>query len=387
MKTTLPLYIFFSFLWVAFGGFAQESEQYPSQEKDSLVEKQHIFNRLVQYFEEAKKDKTQEKFDISFIGGPSYSVDTKLGIGLLASGLYRIDKSDIFLPPSDVSIYSNITTSGFFSIGIINHSIFPDDQYRVNVSLNYAYLPTKYYGIGYEAGRRGIYSKYDRNQISFSGDVQKKIWNHFYGGLNVTIKDIHSKKFKNPEIAPLNNLNNFIFGGGIILSYDSRDFVPNPSRGFYFKYEENFYPRFLGNDNHYREAFIAAKTYQKIWKGAILASEINSTIKTGDVPWSQLSLVGGSYQMRGYFTGRYRDKKQMNAQVEIRQKIYNRHGAVAWVGAGKIFDHFSNLNARHILPNYGLGYRWEFKKNVNIRFDYGMGKEGGGFYFNVNEAF
>ncbi len=36
----------------------------------------------------------------------------------------------------------------------------------------------------------------------------------------------------------------------------------------------------------------------------------------------------------------------------------------------------------------GVGYRWEFKKNVNVRLDYGFGKSGQhSFIFNINEAF
>lgn len=92
---------------------------------DSLLVKEKFFKRIATYFEEAQKDKTQSKFDISFIGGPSYSVETKLGLGMMASGLYRIDKQDMSLPPSDVAIYANITTSGFFSVGVQNTTIFP----------------------------------------------------------------------------------------------------------------------------------------------------------------------------------------------------------------------------------------------------------------------
>lgn len=47
-----------------------------------------------------------------------------------------------------------------------------------------------------------------------------------------------------------------------------------------------------------------------------------------------------------------------------------------------------SLQQLHVLLNYGLGYRWEFKKNVNVRLDYGLGKAGqSGFIFNINEAF
>lgn len=65
-----------------------------------------------------------------------------------------------------------------------------------------------------------------------------------------------------------------------------------------------------------------------------------------------------------------------------------RNGVVVWIGAGTVFNKFSALCMDRVLPNYGIGYRWEFKKNVNVRLDYGFGKNGqSGFIFNINEAF
>lgn len=53
-----------------------------------------------------------------------------------------------------------------------------------------------------------------------------------------------------------------------------------------------------------------------------------------------------------------------------------------------MFPKFADLRMKHVLPNFGVGYRWEFKKNVNVRLDYGFGKHGQkGFIFNINEAF
>lgn len=356
-------------------------------EKDTVQAKEGLFNRFINYFEEAKKDKSYEKFDISFIGGPSYSQDTQLGLGLLASGLYRLDREDPTIPPSDVSLFSNFTTSGFLSFGLESHTIFPQDRYRINLALTFAYMPTEYYGIGYEAGRQGDFTKYDQYKTSLDVDFLKKIFENTYAGISFRLQNKNSKNFEVPELQPNENLDAFVLGGGFLLTYDSRDFIPNPSEGFYFKYEENFYPGFLGNKKHFREAFVTARTYQSLWKDATLALDLNGIIKTGDVPWNMMSLVGGAYQMRGYFVGQYRDKKQINFQAELRQKIYNRHGIVAWVGGGKIFDSFNDLEANHILPNAGIGYRWEFKNRVNVRLDYGVGRDGGGIYFNINEAF
>ena len=98
--------------------------------------------------------------------------------------------------------------------------------------------------------------------------------------------------------------------------------------------------------------------------------------------------LGGSDTMRGYYEGRYRDKNKMEGEIELRQHVWKRNGIVAWAGLGTVFNKFSSMRARNVLPNFGLGYRWEFKKNVNVRLDYGFGKSGqSGFLFNINEAF
>lgn len=99
-------------------------------------------------------------------------------------------------------------------------------------------------------------------------------------------------------------------------------------------------------------------------------------------------MLGSSQSMRGYYGGRYRDKNKLDAQLELRQHIYRRNGAVVWIGIGTVFPRFDALRFQRLLPNYGIGYRWEFKRNINIRLDYGFGKGNqSGFEFNVNEAF
>jgi len=97
--------------------------------------------------------------------------------------------------------------------------------------------------------------------------------------------------------------------------------------------------------------------------------------------------LGGSYGMRGYYEGRYRDRDLVQAQVELRQKVYRRHGVALWVGAGNFFPKMERFRWSHTLPNGGVGYRWEFKNRINVRLDYGVGKGETGFYFSVNEAF
>ena len=91
--------------------------------------------------------------------------------------------------------------------------------------------------------------------------------------------------------------------------------------------------------------------------------------------------------MRGYYEGQFRDKNIVEGQLELRQHIKGRHGAVVWVGFANVFPEFDRLQIRHTLPNGGIGYRWEFKQRVNIRLDLGFTRDGANFSFNINEAF
>ena len=82
-----------------------------------------------------------------------------------------------------------------------------------------------------------------------------------------------------------------------------------------------------------------------------------------------------------------RAEAQRGLQVELRQNIWRRIGCVVWGGAGNVFPSFEKFKWGYTLPNYGIGLRWEFKKRINIRVDYGFGKHTSGFLFNINEAF
>jgi outer membrane protein assembly factor BamA len=103
--------------------------------------------------------------------------------------------------------------------------------------------------------------------------------------------------------------------------------------------------------------------------------------------------MGGSSRMRGFYDGRFNDRNMITFQAELRQNIWRRIGATVWGGAGNVFESFDTFRWNQTLPNYGIGLRWEFKKRVNIRIDYGFGRKDNfgrmihSFMFQINEAF
>ena len=363
----------------------------PIHSNDSLTvkeEKKGILKKIYEYFEKSNEVNNEKRFDISFIGGPHYSKDTKVGIGMVASGLYRVDRNDLELSPSDVSLYGDVTTSGSYVIGISGNTLFPKDKYRINTDMYFSSTPNKYWGIGYNKGNdEDNYSKYTKKEMLFKSDFLKRIAKNTYAGIVIMGHHIRGSNFKDKTYLEGSKINNTAVGGGFLLSYDSRDFIPNPYSGIYIKYEHNFFPEFIGSTSNFNRIDFVTRYYKRIWKDGTIAFDLHGVFNNGDVPWSMVALMGGAYQMRGYYKGQYRDKKIIETQVEIRQRIYRRSGAVLWAGAGNIFPSFDNFEWNHTLPSFGLGYRWEFKNRVNVRLDYGIGKGQTSFYFNINEAF
>lgn len=363
-----------------------------AEEPDTLntpAKKKSLITRFLDYFNDANKNKKHKKFDFSIIGGPHYSTDTKLGLGLVAAGLYRTNPNDTILPPSNVSLFGDVSTVGFYMLGIRGTHIFPQDKYRADYTVYFYSFPCDYWGMGYDMGNDDSNkSEMKRWQARIKGSFLFHLGSNFYIGPMVSYDYVIGKNVERPELLNGMDRHTWNLGAGFSAVYDSRDVLTYPHQGLYINLTQCFRPRFMGNDYAFSTTELQVDAYQKVWKGAILAEDFRTMLNFGNPSWGMMALLGNSNSMRGYYEGRYRDKHKMEAQVELRQHIWKRNSLTAWVGAGTVFSKFSNIRSRHILPNYGLGYRWEFKKNVNVRLDYGFGKAGqSGFLFSINEAF
>lgn len=357
--------------------------------QDTLTKKKSLLTRFLDYFNDANKNKEHKKFDFSIIGGPHYSTDTKLGIGLVAAGLYRANANDTLLPPSNVSLFGDVSTVGFYMLGIRGTHIFPQDKYRADYTIYFYSFPCKFWGMGYDMGDDDSNkSDMKRWQARFKASFLFHLGDNLYLGPMVSYDYVIGRRIERPELLNGMDQHTWNIGAGFSAVYDTRDVLTYPHRGFYINLSQCFRPRFMGNDYAFSTTELQVDAYQRVWKGAILAEDFRTMLNFGNPSWGMMALFGNSNSMRGYYEGRYRDKHKMEAQVELRQHIWKRNSLTTWVGAGTVFHKFSEMRSRHILPNFGIGYRWEFKKNVNVRLDYGFGKAGQtGFLFSINEAF
>lgn len=346
-------------------------------------------NRILDYFNDSNKNKKHKRFDFSVIGGPHYASNTKFGLGLVAAGLYRTDPNDSILPPSNVSLYGDVSSVGFYMLGVRGNHIAPKGRYRIDYHLYFYSFPSDFWGIGYEMGDNDA-NKSDMKRWQAQAEVSFlfRVADNFYIGPMASYDYVIGKHIERPELLQGMDQHTWNVGAGVSLVYDNRDNLTNPHRGIFLNINQMFRPGFMGNDYAFSTTAFRFDAYQRLGKGTVLAEDIRANLNFGNPSWGMMAELGGTHSMRGYYEGRYRDKHSLEATVELRQHVWKRNGIVVWVGAGTIFPKFSALRSKQILPNAGVGYRWEFKKNVNVRLDYGFGKSGqSGFLFNINEAF
>lgn len=395
MRKVTPIYII---IGIACAWLSPCLGQAQVTELDSLIhqyevrDSKNIVQRMYDYFfrNNAPDDST---FSLGILPGPHYSSTSGLGIGIMATGVYRCDRHDKTLPQSNVSLMGDITTKGYLTFGAFGTTVFPRERYRLDFRVKGQLYPTQYWGIGFDqndddASQTDYHLQQVTGYVRFgwrvaTGTFVGPMLRYQYSmarHIRPALPDAPDRFAGQPHKTSALTL-------GLSLTYDSRDFMLCASRGCFLQVDQTFTPRFLAGEHCFSSTEVTFSTYHGLWQGATLAAEMHALFNYGNPAWSQMAEAGTTHRLRGYYEGRYRDKHLMEAQMELRQHIAGRHGAVAWVGVGEVFPDFSGLRFQRLLPNAGIGYRWEFKHRVNVRIDYGFTRNGGGLIFNVNEAF
>ena len=372
--------------------YATAADSIPPQPADSATaetKRPGLVHRVIEYFSNSNKPPKDGKLSVRFLGGPHYSEDTQFGLGIMAAGVYNLDRADsLGTNLSNTSLYTDLCTAPRFKIGLKGDNIFPGDRRRLSYELSFCYIDTKFWGIGYDqCSDDANESRYKSFEVKTNINYVWRLHNNFFIGPMVVVSYARAWDTGDRPVWAGLRRRTLSWGPGFTLRYDTRDCLTQTHRGVAVHINQWFNPAWLGNTDAYFVNESSVRWFGRLWRGAVLATQLHGRFTWGSTPWADMSTLGGSDNMRGYFAGRYRDKNEIDVCVELRQHVYRRSGVVAWVGAASVFPRFSAIRFREILPNFGVGYRWEFRKNTNLRLDYGIGKHQSGIVFQINEAF
>ncbi|WP_076412302.1 BamA/TamA family outer membrane protein [Shewanella sp. UCD-KL12] len=330
--------------------------------------------------------------DFSFLPGPFYNPEMDLGIGLSAVGLYRVDPEDKQTQLSSLVINGFASTNGALGVTIANKTFLHQDQRRFYLDAEIADAPDVFYGVGYQDN----YDDDNRSDFNNRQFSVRPMWlerlseTSFIGaGFDFSYAQASSIELLESDIdTDILAQDSRSVGVNVMINYDTRDTVLNPSKGRVLQLDAAWYRQALGGKTDFESQSFLYSEYLPVGRsGNVIAWQLHGRFTQGDVPWDKLSKLGGGGHLRGYTSGRYRDKQMLLTQAEYRLNLPGRNGMVFWAGVGTVADKVSEFSSDEILPNVGIGYRFEVKPNVNLRLDMGFGDGDSGFYFNVNEAF
>ena len=395
-----------AFVWLGLSSEAQETRYYVLNgdtlqytytplvtPQDSVAKvqprKRNFLMRVADYYARANEDRTfQKKIDFTFVGGLGYSKNTNLSFAAMAVGQYRVDRTDSVTSPSNITMFGNVSVTGVYAVGVSGRTYFSGDRHRLNYTVDFLSAPRSMWGVGYDAGRYNAESEYVEKTYRIEATYLRKVLKATYLGVLFDFQHTDGQQFDDESYLRGQKRKYTSTGVGLVAEYDSRDVATAPQKGLYLSLRETFFPKGLGTveESLWRTHF-TANYYQKMWTGGVLAFDLHGEFNSDGTPWVMLARMGGSFRMRGYYEGRYTDNDLVTFQVELRQKIWRRIGGVVWGGAGNVFPRLKDFDWNKTLYNYGVGLRWEMKKQVNVRLDYGFGKHTSGFMLNINEAF
>ena len=155
-----------------------------SEPADS-VPQQHkgIIGRLIHYFDQSNKRKLTTRPNFTPLGGPHYSSEKGLGLGIVIAGDYSTCPTDTLLPASNISLKGDIATKGYYSVGIDGVHVYPFNSRRVNYSLDFQSFSTYFWGIGYTWNNDNANkTKYNLFDLTLTGDYEWRLAPGLYLG-------------------------------------------------------------------------------------------------------------------------------------------------------------------------------------------------------------
>lgn len=359
-------------------GFAQKA----APVKDSLSK----FDRFNQ--------KAEALFKVIPVPIVTYSSDAGNVFGLAKYNLINISKKkDTLSRPSKISEVVTFSTKKRINASISTELSLHHDDIVVTGYINYKKQPEYILGIGNDVTKDSAQQVvYDRFQFAFN--ALYKVKKNFYAGIAFQLADYFSIKPDSNSFLLRDNVTG-IDGGvtvgiGFAAAYDSRDNRYNAYKGAYVFANVLAFPSFLGSAYEFSKFQIDARKYFNPWLKHVIAVQATTMASEGEVPFYELSQLGGDSKMRGYYMGAIRDKVLVDAQIEYRMPVWNIFGITGFVGTGRVANSYSelSLNGFHWSYGGGLRIRVDSKNNTNLRFDMGFGPHGiSGFYINFGEAF
>lgn len=192
------------------------------------------------------------------------------------------------------------------------------------------------------------------------------------------------------------------------LIYDTRDFEPDPTKGYYFEIANEYSSKLIGSQFDFNKLFVQGRAFYKLpfGKRTVLGGRVGvGNIFGSNAPffefqdqWSpdgSINSLGGKQSLRGYRANRFLARSLWFANVELRYRIAETKlgkqrfsfAVAPFFDAGTVRNRWQELSFQKIRYSFGLGGRIAWNQSTIISIDYGISKEDKLLFIGIGQAF
>lgn len=318
--------------------------------------------------------------------------ETSLGFGVTGISTFQRSNHSENTRPSQV-LYSAVYTLKNQLLLFIPFEFYGNSNAsRIKGELGYYQYFYNYHGIGAESSKNDL-ENYSVNFPRIEANYSKRLGSNIYLGAGFNFDEFDIIKTESEGL--LETEKPYGYQGGTkanfvaIAFFDNRDTLFAPNSGHYFEVKfQHSMPQGI-SDFVYSKIDIDYRIYNKLYKKTILASNLYWSKASSQTPFFDLPYISTPNRARGYDDRRFLNPEILNLQTELRFPIYKRFSAASFISATAIPK--SNFAIFDKTPelSYGLGFRYELRKEskARLRLDIAKSRDSFNFYFTVNEAF
>jgi outer membrane protein assembly factor BamA len=353
-------------------------------------------NCLICHFLFAQESKKDSLFSKRILYFPviAKSIETSWSFGLAGSATFHLSKSDTTSRTSNLQSIVLYSLKQQFVAAVNGTEYFKNEKYILNEQISFSSFPDKFWGLGNNSPDSSV-ENYSFHQYYVNLHLLKHLGHHFFGGVLYEMQHVYNIQYIPGGLFDKENIagrNGYMVSGlGMSFTYDNRNDAFAPNKGMFAQAYFNYFDNLIGSSFNYTNVVVDIRKYIQTFPKQVFAFQLYSFSNIGDaVPLRSLACLGGANSMRGYYSGRYRDKQSFVFQSEYRFSLYKRLGMVIFGSTGEVGKRVSDFNLSGLKYAYGGGLRIQLTKSekLNLRLDYGIGQGNNqGFYLQLGEAF
>lgn len=346
----------------------------------------------------SKKDSTVKPYKNKLLIFPltARSIETNWVFGVANAFIFKTNKKDTALRVSTIPSGLIYTLNNQILIAVGANIFLPKERYIIRFENSFSKFPDKFWGIGNRTDGKEPES-YTFTQFYINPQLYRKVKGNLFLGGGVDFQRVFNLEYKpggyfdQDQVLGASDRGEYnVFGYSLFINYDSRNHAYQPDRGALFRVKFSDFNKVLVSDYDFRVLEIDFRKFIKVSRKSIFAIQSFNTFNFGNVPYRNLAMLGGNNMMRGYFAGRYRDRKAITAQIEYRFPIKGRFAGVAFASAGEVASDFGDFAWQRIKPAIGTGLRFAVlrQEKLNLRLDFAAGSSGEvNYYIVLAESF